>query len=182
MNYLFAAILFTTSLFASYETPYRLLTAKDSQGFSVEMDDGAMWRITDNGSAAVVTQWRSNDSLVIHPTMFSSLSGGRFYILNERLRTAAVAELSYGPILGRPGNSRIIYIDSMNCAVQLQDGTGKTVMFRLNPNDRFLFQKWQYGDTIILGSNQNCYAGWLSTYPYILINFESDNYVRATLN
>jgi hypothetical protein len=150
-------------------------------GFSLEMDDGSIWRIIDSSSAREVSSWRINDSLVIYPTLVPSWSGGRYYIVNQNLQSSAIAEISYGPLAGKATNTQIVYFDYFSGYVQLQDGIGRTSFWRLYPSDRSIFEYWKVGQSIIIGSNENCYAGWFCSSPYILINVERNDYVRATI-
>ncbi len=166
----------------SNDAPYRLLTNKDPQGWNVELDDGAIWRAVNSSSAYEITHWRTNDPLVIHPTFVPNWSGGRYYLLNERLNSLAVVELSAGPVLNRATNSQLTYIDYATGVIQIQDGAGRSSYFRLDYTDRAIYQKWRPGQSIILGSNEDCYAGWFSSYQYILINVESNTYARANLD
>lgn len=172
---------FIMNTVVAFETPYRLLIDKDPHGWSLEMDDGSMWRMSDSSSADEVKHWRANDSLVIHPTLFPYLSGGRYFIVNERVRGTAIAELSYGPLIDRATHNQIVYIDNFAQTLQLQDGAGRVSFWHLNFGDRSLFKQWKLGQTIIIGSNEDCYAGWFSHHPYILINVERNNYVRAVI-
>lgn len=166
----------------SYERPFRLLANKDPQGWNVELDDGAIWRAVNSSSAYEITHWRTNDPLVIHPTFAPGWSGGRFYILNERLDSVAVVELSAGPYLNCATNSQITYIDYSSGVIQLKDGTGRSSYFRLDLSERSIFQKWKLGQSIILGSNEDCYAGWFSSHQFILINVEANTYACGTLD
>ena|SRR3990167_9263042 len=134
----------------AYETPYRILTNKDPSGFSVELDDGSMWRITDNSSAYQVQTWRANDSLVIRPTLFPTLSGARFYLYNERLRSEAYAELSYGPLLNKATCVKITYMDYVNGMIEMRDGAGNTCYWEINPTDRNVSRSWKCGQTLML--------------------------------
>ena len=195
--YLLTALMLTASLSASTEeteepefiiqaisndAPYRLLANKDPQGWNVELDDGAIWRAVNSSGAYEITHWRTNDAIVIHPTYSPSWSGGRFYLLNQRLNSMAVVELSAGPILNRATNSQLTYIDYATGVIQIQDGSGRSSYFRLDYADRSNYQKWRPGQSIILGSNEDCYAGWFSSYEYILINVESNTYACANLD
>ena len=94
----------------------------------------------------------------------------------------AVVELSAGPILNRATNSQLTYIDYATGVIQIQDGSGRSSYFRLDYADRSNYQKWRPGQSIILGSNEDCYAGWFSSYEYILINVESNTYACANLD
>lgn len=171
-----------TISYSYYETPYRLLANKDPSGMSIEMDDGAIWRIVDYSSAEEVKYWRINDPLIIQPTLFPNWSGARYFILNERLGSTATAEISYGPLLGRATHNQIVYIDYMSGMIQLQDGIGRTSFWKLSYADRAYFQQWRLGQTIIIGSNEDCYAGWFSSDSYILINVERNDFVNASIN
>ena len=198
-NYYFAALLLGTSFSVhgrneeptfralsvhsiSNNTPYRLLTSKDCQGWNLETDDGCIWRAIDNASACEIKYWQSNDKLVIHPTAYPKWSGGRYYLLNTRLNAIATVELSQGPYPGMSTNVQITYLDYETGYMELQDGKGRIAYWRLNRNERGIFQNWRAGQSILVGSNENCWAGWLSSDSYILINVEKDNYVRANLD
>ncbi len=162
--------------------PYRLVSNKDPQGWNVELDDGSIWRAVDSSSASEIKYWKSNDPVAIHPTAFPNWAGGRFFLLNERLNTTAVVELSQGPILNRSTNAQITYIDYTSGYLEIQDGIERSSYFHIDYVDRLIFQGWRPGQSIIVGSNEDCYAGWLSNYSYILINVEKNEFVRANLN
>jgi hypothetical protein len=162
--------------------PYRLISNKDPQGWNVELDDGAIWRAVDSSSASEMKYWKTNDPVVIHPTAFPNWAGGRFFLLNERLNTTAVVELSQGPVLNRSTNAQITYIDYSSGYLEIQDGIGRSSYFHIDYSDSLIFKSWRPGQSIIVGSNEDCYAGWLSNYSYILINVEKNEFVRANLN
>jgi hypothetical protein len=109
------------------------------------------------------------------------LSGGRFILYNQRLNTYAISEISAGPILNTATNVRISYIDIYTGVVDLIDGKGRSCAYRLDFSDKNLFKTWKVGDSIILGSNENCYSGWFSRAPFILINIECNNFVKASM-
>ncbi len=198
-NYLLVAFLLSSSISAharneepafkalaiqsiSNNTPYRLLSSKDNQGWNLETDDGTIWRAIDNSSASQIKYWQSNDKLVIYPTAYPKWSGGRYYLLNTRLNSAATVELSQAPITGTSTNIQITYIDYTSGYMELEDGRGRVVNWRLNRNERDIYEHWRAGQSILVGSNENCWAGWLSSDSYILINVEKDNYVRANID
>jgi hypothetical protein len=162
--------------------PFRLVANKDPQGWNVELDDGSIWRAVDSSSASEMKYWKTNDPVVIHPTAFPNWAGGRFFFLNERLNATAIVELSQGPILNRSTNAQITYIDYSSGYLEIQDGIGRSSYFHIDYADSLLFQNWRPGQSIIVGSNEDCYAGWLSNYSYILINIEKNEFVRANLN
>lgn len=162
--------------------PYRLVSNKDPQGWNVELDDGSIWRAVDSSSAYEMKYWKTNDPVVIHPTAFPNWAGGRFFLLNERLNTTATVELSQGPILNRSTNAQITYIDYSSGYLEIQDGIGRSSCYQVDYADSALFQNWRPGQSIIVGSNEDCYAGWLSNYSYILINVEKNEFVKANLN
>ncbi len=194
LKYCLLAIMLAISLFAnqnvkepkepqctlqpiSNSTPYRLLANKDPQGWNIEMDDGSIWRAVNSSGAHQIAHWRTNDPLVIHPTFSPNWSGGRFYIHNQRLNSAAVVELS-----NRATNSLLTYIDPSSGVIQIQDSMGRSSYFRLDYADRSSYQKWRPGQSIILGSNEDCWAGFISNYQLILINVECNNFACANLD
>lgn len=165
---------------AYYEVPYRVLINKDPSGASLELDDGSIWRATDSMSARNIQYWYPNDPLVIRPCAVSWW-GARFYITNERMRTAANVELSFGPIAGTPQHNTISFIDYSRKELQLQDGSGLTSYWYVDRNDVKTMNAWQPHHTIIIGSNMDCYAGWFSSSQYILINVDRNDFVRANI-
>jgi hypothetical protein len=165
----------------SNETPYRLLNSKDPQGWNVELDDGSIWRAIGSSDADTIKKWRANDPIVIHPTLFPSISGGRFFLYNQRLNTYAISEISAGPLLNSAVNARISYIDIYSGIVELKDGKGRACFYRLDYSEKTLFKDWRIGDSIIIGSNEDCYSGWFSRAPFILINIECNNFIKASL-
>jgi hypothetical protein len=163
------------------ESPYRLLSSKDPQGWNVELDDGSIWRAIGSSDADAIKKWRSNDPIVIHPTLFPSISGGRFFLYNQRLNSYAISEISAGPILNSAMNARISYIDIYSGLIELRDGKGRACYYRLDYSEKTLFKDWRIGDSIIIGSNEDCYSGWFSRAPFILINIECNNFIKASL-
>ncbi len=161
---------------AAYEEPYRLIAAKDQYGRTVELDDGAIWSVLGSESQKAASTWRVNDSVVIHPTLFPLWSGTQFYLFNERTRTSANVSLTANPYAGTVTQVQINYIDYVRGDLHIIDGAGRSTYCRVNPKFYTEFSRWRIGNTILVGSNQDCYAGWLSDYPYILINVERKNH------
>ncbi|MBM3202027.1 MAG: hypothetical protein FJZ56_06430 [Chlamydiae bacterium] len=165
--------------YAPGQEPYRLSISIDPSGAILELDDHSMWRIEGNDSRAQVKNWLPNDAIVIYPVMYTFLTGTRFYIYNQRTRTSANAELSFGPTIGGPCNNRITYIDYRYGEVHIQDGQGNTCFWIVDPQDIPTIQNWRLYQSIILGSNRTWPANWASHCEYILINVECNDYIRA---
>ncbi len=168
---------------ASIDIPLRLISSLDHHGNSVELDDGAIWTIVGSDSQVVASKWRLNDSVVVHPTLFPMLTGSQFYLYNERTHTTANANLTANPYVDVPTQIQINYIDYVRGNLQLVDGSGRTIYIKVNPKSYTEFSRWRVGHTLIIGSNEDCYAGWFSNYPLILINAERKNhgYVEAII-
>ncbi len=165
----------------SQHVPYRILSNKDPQGKSVEMDDGSIWVIYGSDSSLNVMNWRINDPIVIHPTLWPKWAGARFFIYNERVRSSAYAELSLGPFKNRSSHIQISGIDYFYGQISVIDGVGRSTNWSIYMEDIKKLQSWQCGQTVIIGFNENCYAGWFSAYSYILINTEKNDFIRASL-
>jgi len=163
------------------ETPYRILAAKDPRGLNFEMDDGAIWRVEGAESAQAVTEWRINDTLVIQPSLFPSWSGARYFVLNERTNTYAYAEMSFGPFAGKATHNRIMEIDYRNGQISVMDGVGRITNWFVDRSELKKLQGWKLNQTLVLGFNDNSYAGWFTDHSYILINVEKNDNVSATL-
>lgn len=165
----------------SNETPYRLLSAKDPQGFAFEMDDGAAWRVVGPDCALAVKSWRLNDPLIIYPCAFPRWTGTTYYVLNERTRTTANVELSFGPAPGTVTQNRIGDINYSQGQILLVDGARHTSQWSVCRNDLKKLQNWKFNQTVILGFIENSYASWFSDGAYILINVERNEFVEANL-
>lgn len=161
---------------ATAEEPYRLIASKDIHGRTVELDDGSIWSIHGAESQTYASRWRANDSVVIHPTLFPLWAGTQFYLYNERTKTAANAILSANPYANTATHVVINYIDYMRGDLHIVDGSGRNTYCRVNPKFYTELSRWRVGNTILIGSNQDCYAGWFSDFPYILINVERRNH------
>jgi hypothetical protein len=182
-RFLFLTLILAASSVQSYDSePYRLLSNKDYEGWTVETDDGTIWRAVDSTSANRVKYWRTNDRLVIRPVYLSNWYKAKFYLSNERDRTNALVELSQGPLLNRATNNQITYIDHLSGQLKTEDGAGRCLFWNVSYQDREPFQDWHPNHSIIIGSNRNCWAGWFSNEPYILINFEKNTFVHANLD
>ena len=157
------------------EEPYRLIASKDLHGRTIELDDGSIWSVQGIESQNHASRWRTNDSIVIHPTLFPLWSGTQFYLYNRRTKTSANAQLSANPYANTPSHVVINYIDYVRGDLHIISGDGRNVYCRINPKFYTELSRWRVGNTIIIGSNQDCYAGWFSEYPYILINVDRKN-------
>jgi len=167
---------------SSAETPYRIITYIDPRGTSVELDDGATWTIVGKTSAKTVQGWRENDSIVIHPTMYEFWGGTSFYLYNERTKTSAYSDLSSkGPLIGQHTHIIITDINLNYGQITTTDATGRSNIWTIDSSDLQKLNNWNINQTIILGFNENCYAGWLSNHSYILINVEKYDYIEASL-
>ena len=164
--------------------PQRLITRLDSHGRNIELDDGAIWSIHGEESQTIASKWKMNDSIVIHPTIFPVWTGTQVYLFKERTGTTANANIAANPFVGVPTQIQINYIDYEQGIVQLVDGSGRVVYCRMNNRYYTEYSRWRIGQTLMIGSNEECYAGWLSNYPLILINVERKNhgYVQAVMD
>ncbi len=189
------AITITSSLFALPETserfqcvssseytPYRILAEKDIEGYSVKTDDGAIWTAKDDSGRLTIKSWRVNDTLVIHPCLFPYWSGGKFYLLNERLKTTAVVDLAYKqPYEGSSTSVAISQINPLMNEIEVVDAYNRIFCFTIDSSDSAILSKWNCGQFILFGSNENCVAGAFSTHTYIIINIHTRDYVRASM-
>lgn len=162
--------------------PYRLLAEKDPKGHTLMLDDGSVWRAIDNSAAkTIATYWQKDDSLVLHPVLWQKWYGSRFYFYNERTQQAICVELSHGPLTNQATYCYIANIDYTTGALEVKDGVGRMSRWKLNSSQKGTYRYWKTGQTIILGSNEDCYAGWFSSHDYIIINVERDQMVEADL-
>lgn len=169
-----------TTCAADY-VPYRILCEKDSMGYSVRTDDGAVWSVKDDTSRYNVKEWRVNDTLVIHPCWSPYWSGGIFFLENERTKTTATVDLTLSPYTATDTSVALSFINPRLSEVYVTDAFNQTFKFFTDPSDYYILSSWNTGEFVLFGSNENCSAGLFSSYPYIIINIHTREFVHAKM-
>ena len=140
----------------------------------VEFTDGSTWAVPGSDYYTVL-DWRPGDAvLVMQNTWFFSFY--YFTLQNITTGTNSLANLKLWPIRSNPNTHVIEAINYTTGQVILEDGS----LWEISSSGSYIFDKWQAGDLVIIGSNTNHYY---SSYKYILINTNSNlnEFVRARM-
>lgn len=144
----------------------------DNDQYNLQLEDGSEWRIHNfDGNKAL--NWRANDPLTItqNTRWFTKYN---YVIINKSNGTKVEAKLFRGPIVNGEFSRVIISLDKDHKEIMLNDGTHWEVSYL----DSSVFNDWQLGDYIIIGTNSNT-SIFDSEKDGLLINVNMDNYVRA---
>lgn len=138
---------------------------------TIRLEDGSLWR-TNSSHRDELLRWAANDMIVIsqNTSWFSSF---RFRLTNRTTQSYVHAEISLGPVLGGAYTHKAIAVDPYNGQIILQNGSRWEIAYA----DSATFSKWLINDTIMIGMNRS----WFSTGDFILIDVESNSFVRANL-
>ncbi|MFZ4772502.1 MAG: hypothetical protein ACOYK9_00720 [Chlamydiia bacterium] len=183
MKHFLTGLLFSVSLFInlSANEPLRQVASKDPQGYTIELDDGSIWKVTEKSLYNAKNYYKSGDLLVIYPVIFPFFSDSKFYFVNQSNGTSINVDLSLGPVSSNPCCIEIEDIDYNTGKVWLKDGRGYRTLWRINIDDISKFNRWLRGQAIILGSNKRYNDTIGSSFKYILINVEKNNYIQASM-
>lgn len=176
---LFLQLLYLFSVFSN--EPYRQVLNKDPAGYSIELDDGSVWKVIYRSTASAKNFFQQGDYVIIYPVIYPLFSGSKYYFYNERNGRSVNVDLSLGSISSRGGNLQILQIDYYQGKILLVDGHGKQAGWKVDPEDILLLRTWKVGQNVIIGSNKR-YAGLIgSAYEFILINSERDHFIRVNM-
>ncbi|MCH9611619.1 MAG: hypothetical protein S4CHLAM102_00890 [Chlamydiia bacterium] len=165
---------------AKHEEPYRRITSIDPQGYMLELDTGAVFRIAE-GSTQAVANWHLLDAVIIYPISWSCCSTTTYYIENTRTGSTADADLALGPRLNDENNTWILDGNFETAELYLTNPANKESYWQVDRDDLEEFSKWELGQNVIIGSNNTFYAQFFSSCKCILINVERNQYIRARL-
>ncbi len=145
------------------------LSALSGLGKSLEIEDGSIWKIDQHGHEDVF-YWRVNDPLVLtqNRDWFSSFE---YRLVNQATGGSIAVNLFLGPILASQHTRFVSSIDITRGEVILTDSSRWIIC----PSDISLFHEWVLNDCILIGSN----CGWEPSYDFILINSNTNDFVRA---
>ena len=134
---------------------------------SLELEDGSIWSIA-SSDRYLTEEWLSTDMVLIRPNTFFSVYD--YQLWNVNLGIKVRANLNIGPFIGGFYTNYIIDIDYHYGKVYMLDGTVWNVSFF----DKEILACWIIGDPIIFGVRDSILN------PYILINANTDSYIRAS--
>ncbi|MEN9343436.1 MAG: hypothetical protein RLZZ453_223 [Chlamydiota bacterium] len=137
----------------------------DKENGLIAIEDGSLW---ETSSEEVVENWKPGDQITIKPdpTWFSSY---HYLLSNQRENADIGADLNQAPLPFGIFSNWVIQIDPLSGHIYLQDGT----MWCVHPKDQYDLRQWMQNDHVIIGRADSGY------YPYILINADLDEYIRA---
>ncbi|MDP1836476.1 MAG: hypothetical protein Q8K75_11205 [Chlamydiales bacterium] len=142
-------------------------------GYSVELEDGSIWRV-EPSDAYYVAGWAPYHDVIILPGSWLSYSPN-FYFYNVQTRQSVTVTMKMGPFYDSLFTRWILAINYGTGEVWLDDGSH----FYITIDDNALFQEWRPNDTIIVGSNAGMAA---YSWPNILINVNTYNPLRKDPN
>ena len=133
-------------------------------------EEGAHWKIPSNRfSQMVLNFWLINDSVTIRPLYNNS--NYPYELKNKTNGFGLPVELILGPelnsihtlwIRGYDMGAKKVYLSNDSC-------------WMIADADMTIFRDWEPNDQIIIGSSNS----WFSSYNAILINPQTNNFVRA---
>ena len=139
----------------------------------ITTEDGAQWRanILFAAYARIVFSywWLIGDLITIQPTV--KFFDYPYQMINKRQGGRLSVELALGP---EPYGIHTLWITGYN----MEDKTvslSNDSYWIIADSDLPIFQDWQTNDQIIIGSNNS----WFSSYDTILINPQTNNFVRV---
>ena len=145
------------------------LSALSGLGESLEIEDGSVWKV-DPYYRREIFYWRINDTLTLtqNRDWFSNMN---YRLVNQTTGGSVAVNLFLGPILESEYTRFITALDTHRGEIILTDGSHWLVC----PRDFQRFDRWVLNDCILIGSN----SGWEPSYDFILINSNTNDFVRA---
>lgn len=138
-------------------------------GDSLEIEDGSVWEINSSDGYKAL-HWKMRDPLIItqNRRWFSSYD---YKIQNKTTGSTVDVNLKLGPFENGQYTNYIAIMDRRKGELALTDSSN----WEICPRDRSLFRNWKENQAIIIGVN----TSWESSYDILLINVNTNNYVRA---
>jgi hypothetical protein len=172
--------LFLTTVFLHAE-PFRFLNQRDPSGFTLELDDGSVWRVAETSLSKAKNFYRIGDRIVIYPVLFPFFSNSKFFFRNLDSGQNVNVDLSLGPISGKPSCIEIEDIDYYRGRLILRDGNNTCLAWNINTDSIVQLRRWKPGQSVILGSNKRHSNYYGSPFKYVLINVENLDCIQANM-
>jgi len=147
------------------------LLNKNVANEAIALGDHSQWRIA-RESLELLDDWEIGDALVVSPN-YTPLSPFPYWIKNVRTDKSVLASLFLGSESYGRNTHWIIHVDQQNQRLFLENRIG----FEVDHRDKHLFTKWEYKDTVIIGTSNT----WFTPYDYILINTTRNQHVRVKI-
>lgn len=152
----------------------------------LKLEDGSEWRVHDN-QTSIIFSWRTNAPIVITPVFSWFTTPSYPYLLHnkETDQSVKVKMQDIGPFRFGPLSTWVAGIDKSSAELFLINGQGDRTQWEVHPSDRYLLEGtknnvedgWNVNDAVVIGKNDG-WLWWFSSYDHILINVESDHYIR----
>lgn len=143
----------------------------------LEIEDGSFWLIRPD-QRWMTLDWIPGDVLLITQASWWSKHhhGYEFSFYNIRTGDTIDVEASVGPVFGSFYRRSIISLDFCYgyASVMLDDGS----IWQLPESDRYTWERWYIGDSIIIGTNGDTFGAWVN--PNLLINLTCSQTYFAT--
>ena len=162
------------------KTPFRFISRVCSHdGFiNVYLDNGTVWRASGFFSKKEALTWKINDACVIYQNT-NMAHKESFYIYNSDTTGSCYVDISCSAKLDDQTYLTFKALDYNDNIMTMQNGHGLLFYYQVSYNDIDIISTWNSCDCIVLGSNQNLLTEQASSFPYILINTNTNQYVRA---
>lgn len=151
------------------------LSAVSILGDYLIIEDGSQWSVKP-GCADEIFTWKEKDPvfIILNDSFISfHLRGYKYKMINKRKNTCAEVKLYLGPLLNNPYSLQILSLNPITLEVMLSDNS----IWKCDPSQYYLFDKWLAGDGIIVGTNVK---GWFNaSYNNLLINVNLLEEIRS---
>ncbi len=167
---------FTTVFYPVYS---HTITSFKIDGSQVVIEDSSVWKIAPNQKSTILSWETSNNNLspvniyITQNTNWFFYSDYKYKIVNADTGAFVYANLYLGPLLDNQDANIVVGIDQYRGIVELNNGT----VWKVDSFDLGTFRKWLLKDHIIIGKN----SSWFTDKEMILINVETNSYVRANI-
>lgn len=149
------------------------ITLLDNDQYTLEFEDGSVWKINKYDFDNKAKFWQANDPLTVTQNT-RWFSNHNHCIMNKNGEESVEATLFLGPIENGQYSRFIIGIDSIHQEIMLSDNTH----WEISCLDSSIFQDWSLNDYIIIGTNSKS-SCWDPGSDSLLINVTVNNSARA---
>lgn len=150
----------------------------ETDGNLIRITDGSQWKVAPNNK---MSGWRTGQGITIEVDNWSwgyLTSSSKQYVyrlVNQVTGTSVEALLYKGSNVQSPYYRQVEGLLKNSLQVSLNDHSSWAVM----TSDSLLYNEWLVNDTIIIGSVRKGWFDCCNAYNYILINVDSNHFVRA---
>lgn len=146
----------------------------------IRLTDGSQWKVSPS-DLHKLSGWKAAQPITIEVDNWSwgyLTLGNKHYIyrlVNATTGSSVEALLYKGSNINSPQYRQIEGLLKSSLQVSLNDGS----TWAVSSSDYLLFQEWVIKDTVVIGSVKKGWFDCCNNYHYILINVDSNHFVRA---